>query len=270
MSSKTSISHQKIRQSFARDGFFVFKGLFSPAEMEILLQDIKDARRRYEQDALTKGSMTFKSSVFFNSPRIQKFITQQKIIDLLKVLIGPDIWIRWDQAVAKGPDSKAFAWHQDNNYSKLQDPHYQFWIALTESNADNGGLMVQPGSHRSSLPYRYEGHEIVSDVVPDNPVLITAESGDVVIFSSFVLHSTTPNITQGTRWAYVVEYMSLDHYDPSVELPYFIAAKNGRSSPKFVRSYRGSRNPISRFKYYLPYLKQPQKILRKIERAIET
>ena len=256
--------NEEIKKSFARDGFFVFKGLFSAKEMEMLLQEIQDSARRYQQDDLTKGSMTFKSSVFFNSPKIQKFITQQKIIDLLKVLIGPDIWVRWDQAVAKGPNSATFPWHQDNNYSKLQDPHYQCWIALTESHADNGGLLLQPGSHLKSLSYRYEGYEVVSDVVPDSPVLITAEPGDVVIFSSFLLHSTTPNITQNDRWAYVIEYMSLDHYDPSVEPPYFIAARNGQSNPEFVRSYRGSRNPISRLKYYTPYFQQFQKILDKL------
>lgn len=258
------MNEREIKTAFAKDGFLVCKGLFSLEEVQILLQDIKDSERRYEQDELTKGSMTFKSCIFFHSPRIQQFITQQKIINLLKVLIGPDIWVRWDQAVAKGPNSDTFPWHQDNNYSKLKDTHYQFWVALTESNGDNGGLLVQPGSHLQSHPYRYQGYEVVYDGVPQNPILITAEPGDVVIFSSFTLHSTTPNITQNTRWAYVIEYMSLDHYDPYVEPPYFVAARNGKSSPKFVRSYRGSNNPISRLKYYLPYFKKPQKMLKKL------
>ncbi|HEY9770121.1 MAG TPA: phytanoyl-CoA dioxygenase family protein [Coleofasciculaceae cyanobacterium] len=258
------MNEKEIKTAFARDGFLVCKGLFSPEEMQILLQDIKNSQRRYGKDDLTKGSMTFKSSVFFRSPRIQQFVSQQKIIDLLKVLIGPDIWVRWDQAVAKGPNSDTFPWHQDNNYSKLKDPHYQFWVALTESNANNGGLLVQPGSHKQNLLYRYDGYEVVYDGVPQSPLLITAEPGDVVIFSSFTLHSTTPNITQDTRWAYVIEYMSVDHYDPYVEPPYFVVARNGKSSPEFVHSYRGKNNPLSRLKYYISDLKQPQKILKKL------
>jgi ectoine hydroxylase-related dioxygenase (phytanoyl-CoA dioxygenase family) len=245
------MNKKKIKAEFNKNGFILCKELFSGDEMQVLLQNIKESKRRYDKDYLTKGSMTFKSSIFFHNKKIQQFISQQKIIDLLTILIGPDIWVRWDQAVAKGPGSNTFPWHQDNNYSKLKDTHYQFWIALTESNANNGGLWLQPGSHKRSLPYKYDGYEVVYDGVPESPILITAEPGDVVIFSSFTLHSTTPNITTQDRWAYVVEYMSLDHYDPYAEPPYFIVALNGLSSPEFVRSYRGKNNLISRLKYYI-------------------
>jgi hypothetical protein len=258
------MNEKEIKTAFNQDGFFVCKGLFSAEEMQILLQDIKDAQRRYQNDDLTKGSMTFKSSVFFQSQKIQQFISQQKIIDLLNIIIGPDIWVRWDQAVAKGPGSATFPWHQDNNYSKLKDPHYQLWIALTESNANNGGLLLQPGSHKQIFSYQYQGYEVVSDEVPQNPVLVTAEPGDVVIFSSFTLHSTTPNTTQEDRWAYVVEYMSIEHYDPYIEPPYFLVAQNGKSHPEFVNSYRGSNNLRSRWKYYLDDFKKPQKIITKL------
>lgn len=264
------MNEKEIKTAFNQDGFFVCKGLFSAEEMQILLQDIQAAQRRYEKDDLTKGSMTFKSSVFFQSQKIQQFISQQKIIDLLNIIIGPDIWVRWDQAVAKGPGSATFPWHQDNNYSKLKDPHYQLWIALTESNANNGGLLLQPSSHKQIFSYQYQGYEVVSDEVPQNPVLVTAKPGDVVIFSSFTLHSTTPNITQDDRWAYVVEYMSIDHYDPYIEPPYFLVAKNGKSHPEFVNSYRGSNNLRSRWKYYLDDFKKPQKILNKLTRVINS
>ena len=50
-----------------QDGFLLYRGLFSAAEMQILLQDIKDSQRRYAKDDLTKGSMTFKSSIFLES-----------------------------------------------------------------------------------------------------------------------------------------------------------------------------------------------------------
>jgi hypothetical protein len=45
--------------------------------------------------------------------------------------------------------------------------------------------------------------------------------------------------------------MSLDHYDPLIEPPYFVVARHGRPAPQFVRWYRGSLNPISRLRYWL-------------------
>ena len=264
------IQGQDLKNTFEREGFIVCKKFFSLEETAVLLKEIKESQRRYQEDSLTKGFMTFKSSVFFNNRRIQQFVSQQKIVDLLKEIIGPDIWLRWDQAVAKAPGADTFPWHQDNNYSNLKDPHYQVWVALTKSNADNGGLWLQPGSHKyKSLPYQKVGHEVVYQGVLENPVAIEAEPGDVVVFSSFTLHSTTPNTTQDTRWAYVMEYMSLDHYDPYIEPPYFVVARNGRSNPEFVRSFRGKNNPLSRLKYYVSDFKNPKRILNKLAVRIE-
>lgn len=241
---------RNLREEFEQNGFCICKKVFSESEVNSLLEDIKSANLRYEKDALTRGAMTFHSSIFFHSPALQKFISQQKIIDLLQDLVGPDVWVRWDQAVAKAPGADTFPWHQDNSYSRLKDPHYQFWIALTEMTADNGGLWLQPGSHRyTSLPHQRVGHEAVYDGVPESPILIEAQPGDVVIFSSFTLHCTTPNTTQTTRWAYVAEYMSLEHYDPYVEPPYFVVARNGKSCPEFVETYPGKTNPLNQLKY---------------------
>ncbi|PSB35570.1 phytanoyl-CoA dioxygenase family protein [Stenomitos frigidus] len=265
------MEEKELRETFERDGFVICKGVFSKEEMKTLLQDIEAAQRRYDSDNLTRGSMTFKSSIFFNEPKLQAFASQQKVIDLLKNLAGPDIWVRWDQAVAKGPGADTFPWHQDNHYSKLIDPHYQFWVALTDSHENNGGLWVQPGSHKKEQPYRKVGYEMVYGGKPESPVLITAEPGDVVIFSSFTLHSTTPNTTQDTRWAYVIEYMSLEHYDPYVTPPYFVVARDGKSCPEFVETYRGRENLLNRVKYRLidltpttkmpGWVKQAQKVL---------
>lgn len=238
-----------LRQDFERDGYVICRGVFSEQEMNTLLADIQQADLRYGKDVLTRGALAFHSSIFFQSKSLQTFISQQKIIDLLKNLIGPDIWVRWDQAVAKGPGADTFPWHQDNSYSRLKDMHYQLWVALTEMTPDNGGLWLQPGSHRGRLPHHLVGREQIYSGTPESPVFIDAKPGDVVIFSSLTLHSTTPNITQSTRWAYVVEYMSLKHIDPYIKPPYFVVAKDGKSQPEFVTSYPAHHDPLNRLKY---------------------
>jgi hypothetical protein len=248
---QASVVEQTLQEEFNSKGFIILRGLFSKVEAQKLLETIKATPNSSRVEPLTRGAMTFYSNIFFSSPELQKFASQQKIIDLLKNISGPDIWLRWDQAVAKGPGADTFPWHQDNGYNKLKDGHYQFWIALTEMTADNGGLCLQPGSHTKRLPHKKVGQEEVYDGIPENPILIEAEPGDVVIFSSFLLHSTTPNITQNSRWAYVLEYMSLNHYDPTLEPPYFVVARNGKSCPEFVESYEGSKSFFNRLKYNL-------------------
>jgi ectoine hydroxylase-related dioxygenase (phytanoyl-CoA dioxygenase family) len=170
-------------------------------------------------------------------------------------ILGPDFWVRWDQAVEKGPHSGVFPWHQDNGYNNLYDEHYQLWIALSEMTPENGGLWVVPGSHRKKIPHRRIGKHMEAEGsarydAPDaDKVFIKAEQGDVVLFSSLMLHKTYENVTTAARWAYVAEYMRSDCYDPTVAKPYFNAARDGKPFPVFTNSLPGSRSLYQRLRY---------------------
>ncbi|MGL5082036.1 MAG: phytanoyl-CoA dioxygenase family protein [Microcoleaceae cyanobacterium] len=238
------------REKFEENGYVIAKNFFSPQEMEILITEIKSAKTRNGVSGLNRGALTFYSSLFFYSEPIQSFISQQRIVDFLKPIIGTDCWVRWDQAVAKGSGSGTFPWHQDNAYSDLKDGYYQLWVALTEMTPENGGLWLVPGSHKQLLPHRRVGNHLTYAGTPKDAVFIAAEPGDVVLFSSFMLHKTDPNVTQNPRWAYVIEYMSLDHFDPGVEPPYFVVSRDGISKSEFVHFYPGRLNPINHLKYF--------------------
>lgn len=238
-----------LRKEFQEKGYLICRNFFSQEEMVQLLEDIKSAKTRNGVSGLNKGSLTFYSSLFFHTPKIQQFISQPKIANFLKQIIGSDFWVRWDQAVAKGPGSGIFPWHQDNAYSDLKDEYYQLWIAITEMSRENGGLWLVPGSHRHLLPHKQVDNHLEYDGIPDNAVFIEAQPGDVVLFSSLMLHKTTPNITTNPRWAYVIEYMSINHFDPSIEPPYFVVTQNGRLRPGFHNYYRGNLNLFNRLKY---------------------
>jgi ectoine hydroxylase-related dioxygenase (phytanoyl-CoA dioxygenase family) len=231
---------QVSKQEFLDNGYILLRGLFARDEVAGLLEDIKTAKLKNEgTDNLTKGAMVFRSNVFCLNPAIQDFISQPRIIGVLSQVIGPDIWVRWDQAVAKGPGAGIFPWHQDNAYNGLLDEHFQLWIALTESTAQNGALWLAPGSHKHhDLRHRSLDNHLAYVGEPEEKVLIETQPGDVVLFSSRLLHTTTPNVTvDSTRWAYVVEYMSLDIYDHLLGSPYFIVARNGKSCPSFVHTH---------------------------------
>lgn len=240
---------QNFKERFEEEGYILVKNFFSKEEMAALIADIKSAKTRNGVSGLNRGSLTFYSSLFFYSEPIQSFITQQRIIDFLTPIIGPDFWVRWDQAVAKGSGSGTFPWHQDNAYSDLKDGYYQLWIALTEMSPDNGGLWLVPKSHKQLLPHQRVENHLRWEGTPENAVFIAAEPGDIVLFSSFMLHKTNPNVTPNPRWTYVIEYMSLDHFDPGVEPPYFVVSRNGRSQQEFVHFYRGRLNPMNHLKY---------------------
>ena len=233
----TTIETQKLADSFNKDGYLVLKNFFSAEEMPPLLEAIKNAKCAEDSAlGLSKGSMVFRSNVFYKDKYIQRFISQQKIIDLLKTIAGKDIWARWDQAVGKGPNSGVFPWHQDNGYNQLEHQHYQLWVAITQSNSENGTIKLCPGSHTSGIfQHKFDGAHLYYDGDVSNSIMLVAEPGDAILFSSYLLHATVANTTKNdTRWAYVIEYMSLDNFDHTVKSPYFVVAKDGLSTQKFI------------------------------------
>jgi hypothetical protein len=148
--------------------------------------------------------------------------------------VGDDIWVRWDQAVTKHPGAGVFHWHQDNGYNLLLKPHYQLWIALTESREQNGGLWLAPGSHkRGILRHEKVGHQVRVTAEIGETECIDATIGDIVLFSSLMLHRTGPNTADSTRIAYVAEYMPMSDYDMYLNPPFLIVARGGVSRPSF-------------------------------------
>jgi ectoine hydroxylase-related dioxygenase (phytanoyl-CoA dioxygenase family) len=226
---------------FQAQGYVRLDGFFGPDEISALEEEIAVAAgRRHRGSSLDRGGLTFDENVFLRSPFVQSFIAQEKIVDVLREVIGPSFFVRWDQCVRKVPGAVEFPWHQDNAYSRLRDEHYQFWIALTESTKENGGLSLRAGGERRRLPHTWVGNHLVCDVDAGREVFVDAARGDVVVFSSFVPHHTGPNETHADRVAYVVEYMSLDSYDPLLRGPYFVVAENGARVGRFVSTHPGS------------------------------
>lgn len=237
-------------QAFARDGFVVARGMFSPDEMQAFIA----ACQSYEGKAGGKepnslGTMQFYSQLFRKSALIRQFVCQQRLIDFIRPIAGPDLWLRWDQAVAKGPASGVFDWHTDAGYDLLPQPHFEVWIALSKNRSDNGGLCVIPGSHKRRTRHRRVGNHVVAvdaarlDLPDSGKTFIEADAGDVVLFSSQLLHKTYENVTTGSRWAYVAELLKLGDFDPTIEPPYFVAFRDGKPAGEFVDSLACARDP---------------------------
>jgi ectoine hydroxylase-related dioxygenase (phytanoyl-CoA dioxygenase family) len=238
-------------RQYDEQGYVIGRGMFSVPEMQRFIDEVKGAEHtRTGSESLDVGTMRFYSNLFYTNPEIQKFITQPALIDFIAPIIGPDLWVRWDQAVAKGPNSGVFPWHQDNGYNRLPTEHFQIWIALSEMTPENGGLWVVPGSHKKQLKHRPVGRhmEAVGSEAYDAPgadkVFVRAECGDVVLFSSRTLHKTYENTTDRARWAYVAEFMRTSDYDPTVRRPYFNAARDGKPYPTFTPTLPGRANPL--------------------------
>lgn len=224
-------------QQFERDGYIVARQMFSHGEMRDFIAECQsyEGKNAHRVEPNSAGSMQFYSEIYRRSELVRRFVSQRTLIDFLVPITGPDLWVRWDQAVAKGPASGVFDWHTDTGYDLLPQPHFEVWIALSENRENNGGLCVIPGSHRGRRhSHRRVGKHVVAveseryDAADSGKVFIDANEGDVVVFSSLLLHKTYENTTDKSRWAYVAEVMKLGDFDPTTKAPYFVIARDGQ------------------------------------------
>jgi ectoine hydroxylase-related dioxygenase (phytanoyl-CoA dioxygenase family) len=259
-------------REFREQGFVVERGFFGRAEVAPVLAEIERLEREdHDPIAGDKGGLIFTIEAFRRSEAIRRFIAQQRLIDFLAPVAGRDLWVRWDQSVTKRPGAAVFRWHQDNAYNKLRTEHFQIWVALTESHMQNGGLWLSPGSHRRGLlPHRsIDGQKEVCASV-DETVCVDASVGDLVLFSSLMLHRTGPNEADRKRVAFVAEYMPLHDYDYAVAGPYFVVAKKGRSDPHFCNRQAGATWDNQRLYWKESLLSAARHPVRNLRRAIKS
>lgn len=217
------------RSAFEELGYVESRGFLDASAVDTLRATIERAAASDPGgNPLSAGAMRFASNIYRSEPELADFLASPAVVDLVASIAGPDLWVRWDQAVWKSDGAPEFPWHQDNGYTQLSATHYQLWVALTPMTSTNGGLLVCPGGHRELLPHRDQsGH--MTTAPPGEWTAIDAEPGDVILFSSFLPHATTPHIGGPARLAYVAEYLPLDTGDASVEAPHLVVSKGGRA-----------------------------------------
>jgi hypothetical protein len=104
-------------------------------------------------------------------------------------------------------------WHQDcgTGGHAIFCPSVSMGIQLTGSSPETGNLLMVPGSHGQTLPYRWDAQEGVPVVEVDT------EPGDVTVHIQDVMHaSPQPTAQGGRRTMYVTHYPATlwDHIGP--------------------------------------------------------
>jgi ectoine hydroxylase-related dioxygenase (phytanoyl-CoA dioxygenase family) len=240
------------QEEFKKQGYIIRRGFFSTEDINFLRENIQSSDTKENTFGFDKNRSHYHTAILNRSKKVRELIIQPKVVNLLSKIIGSDIWVRWDQAISKDPGASMMPWHQDNRYTQLKHTSYQVWIPLTKVTAENGALWVQPGQYfleEKIFPHQYTESFFDCDTALETPIMIEADPGDIVIFSSFLLHCTAPNITNQSRWAYILECLPLHCFDPLIEPPYFLIARDGKPHPEFVQFYAQRLNPINVLKY---------------------
>ena len=248
-SSRYRVSVEEYRK-FRRDGFLVVPRLVSPGEVAELKQhteELMEGRLPEQQASKTTYHDSSNGAVLVNdfgappahlSPeekahfflRIhmlhrklelhERYLLHPRVLDVLEVLIGPDVMALQTMLFLKPAGSEGQGWHQDSYYIPTSpDTLCGAWIAIDDCDEQNGAMWFAKGSGVEpvyppcpEVEYGF-GDKLVGDIryvkgisdtddtrnaltpVADryDQVLVSAKAGDVVFFNGHVLHRSKKN-----------------------------------------------------------------------------
>ncbi|SVB29010.1 uncharacterized protein METZ01_LOCUS181864 [marine metagenome] len=147
----------------------------------------------------------------------ERYLLHPRILDVLEVLIGPDVMAMQTMLFIKAPGQPGQGYHQDSYYIKTWPDHLcGAWIALDDADEENGCMYMQPGSQYEPVTFyvqapedtdeHQEGLTEIVGIDRSKEVSVVAKAGDVVFFGGHVKHRSTKNRSTRFRRSFVSHY----------------------------------------------------------------
>ena len=230
-----------IGRQFADEGYYVAKGVFSPAEVKVLEADFdrivgqisaanENINARWGGPEMEK--MDTKDLVVLHTHNVQQFsaawakaLFQERFIQVATDILGPDVVLHHSKLFQKpGEKGAPFPMHQDWNYfPTLKDSMIAGIVHVSHATDEMGCFRVYPGTHKFGRVTGSSG-QTESDFLAQYPLAealpLEAEPGDVVFFHYFLVHGSMPNRSDRVRKTVLVQmYAGNDRVEDGIQHP---------------------------------------------------
>jgi len=188
---------EQLKETFARDGYLVFRNLVSPERLSTLHKQLSQAFDSAKQSGqLFSGGGTISGHLNCFPGESSRFayeaLESNGIIDLIKTVFPkatrlPNVGCNFNL-----PHSVAQHYHADRNYLD----HFMIAnVAVVDTNIANGAIDIIPGSHQKFYKY----WRFAMERVARGSTRIEMKQGDVLVRTSNVWHRGMPNMTDVPR-----------------------------------------------------------------------
>lgn len=224
------------RQQYERDGYVILRGFLDEYEpLEKLVEEVATLGRTFSSsfemaDAAWISKMAESDRALLYRalrylPSLAVLGASERMLSLCKALglefpaLMRSFNIRMD---LPNHDKFLFHWHQDITYLLGSLNSVTFWCPLGVADELHGSIEVVPRSHKQLAPYRLTSDDArrknaqlsPSDVRLNNEPdtvgpIANVRKGDLVVFSQFLIHRSTPNRSALCRWTVQLRYSDL-------------------------------------------------------------
>ena len=207
----SSLSSAQIQQ-YKNDGYIAPLDVLSKDEALEIREEIELIEKKWPDELKGLG----RNYIHLISHIFDKVSHNPKILDAVESIIGKDILICGTTLFIKNPKEKGFvSFHQDAKYIGLE-PHnwVTAWIAVTDTNEENGCMRMWSGSHKNQLKYhnqKFDENNLLTrgqtiENVPYNetkPVIL--KSGQMSLHHPTIVHGSGLNKSNDRRIGFVIQ-----------------------------------------------------------------
>ncbi|MCY7408596.1 MAG: phytanoyl-CoA dioxygenase family protein, partial [Alkalinema sp. CAN_BIN05] len=234
-SSLSKLFTLKELQDFDRDGFIIVRQLAQPELIDRINQLTDNLLQNpiqpieYEAELGYPGAPELIDEIGSKIPRrflnafcrgqsLYDWATHPDVLSRLHQLIGKSIALslaHHNSIMTKHPDfSSDTGWHRDLRYWSFNSTDLiTVFLALTPSNAENGGLRFLPRSHKDTIEdHQLDNKSFLKTDLPENQALLDREvtidldPGDAIFFHSLTFHGAPRNRTKQERRSLLFTY----------------------------------------------------------------
>jgi len=229
-------------EQFWRDGYLVVPDAVTPSELAAMRSQIGqwveesrahrepfgpptiDGRPRFdmgEEHHADRPALRRVNNPSDISPAFSSVAWNAAVVDMVADLIGPNLKFHHCKINLKLPGSNTeVGYHQDFAYTPhTNDDIVTALLFIDEVTADNGALMVVPGSHRGPLYSLFEGDRFTGAIEPATAARLKAQqvpaigpAGSVCLMHTRLCHGSEANRSTKPRGLYICVYTAADAF----------------------------------------------------------
>ena len=207
----------KIQKDYNQHGYCIIREVIDP---KLAMEIIKHVKWLEKRNPNTRPE-AFHHNLLIKDPFIHHILENNKILDIVETIIGPNIALFGAHYIAKKPiDGMPVGWHQDGSYWPLEPMNVlSVWLAGTLSTKNNGCMRLIPGTHNKRLlkpseMLKMDLSKFVLDLAIDpkdiddsNAVDIELNPGDISIHNPFIIHGSNSNTSEEWRIGLTLRYI---------------------------------------------------------------
>jgi len=197
---------------YSEEGFVSSIDIFSKEEALEIRKEIENIEKKWPNELEGPG----RNYVHLISPVFDKVCHNSKILNAVESIIGKNILVCGTTLFIKNPNEKGYvSYHQDAKYIGLE-PHnwVTAWIAVTDSNENNGCMRMWPGSHKEKIKHHNQKFDennlltrgqTIENISIEKTIPLILKAGQMSLHHPKVVHGSELNKSNDRRIGFVVQ-----------------------------------------------------------------